>query len=66
MSAFGMLLVALTALVILAAIGAYLVNVPLWAVIGGSLLALAVMVKAAAMWLRRGSPRQGPESSGTK
>ena len=64
MSAFGALLAAVAALVILAAIGAYLVNVPLWAVVGGSALALAVMLRVAVRRLRKGSPRQDAESSG--
>jgi hypothetical protein len=66
MSAFGALLATLTALIILGAIGAYLVNVPLWAVVGGSLLAVAIMLKVAARRLRKGSPRHESESTGTK
>jgi hypothetical protein len=65
-SAFGSLLVALTALIALGAIAAYLVNVPLWAVIGGSLISLAVLYKVAVHRSRRGSPRQDQESAGTK
>jgi hypothetical protein len=65
MSAFGTLLVVLTILVVLAAVGAYLVNVPLWAVVGGALLALAVMVKVTVRRLRKGSPRQDAEGTRT-
>lgn len=62
MSATGALVIALSALVLLGAFAAWLINIPLWA-IGAGVVGGAVLVRRLFLRLARSRARQDTEAS---
>lgn len=62
MSATGALVIALSALVLLGAFAAWLINIPLWA-IGAGVVGGAVLVRRLFLRLSRSRARQDTEAS---
>lgn len=62
MSPAGALVIALSALVLLGAFAAWLINIPLWA-IGAGVVGGALLVRRLSLRLARGRARQDTEAS---